>query len=128
MPLERYLHFVWAANVGPLVCYWNPELALAHGRTMIGVEVSACKYAGERTPSGFVFVAWTPELGPVRARDTSPAARLGERVFVSRCEVLAKLPDFILEDISQEIYEDDDVTPVDGIVVPIGDIDDPNER
>lgn len=128
MPLERYLHVVWATNVGPLVAYWSSELAIAHARTMVGVELSACRYAGERTPTGFVFFAWTAEDGILRARDTAPAARAGDDVLVTRAEVRASLPDFVLEDISQEIYADEDgVTPVDGVVVAIGDIDDSDE-
>lgn len=129
MPLERYLHIVWAPNVGPLVGYWSSELAIAHARTMVGVDLATCKYAGSHTPSGYVFVAWTAEDGPVRARDTAPAARAGEDVLITRCEIRAGLPDFVLEDISQEIYSDDDgVTPVDGVVVAIGDIEDHEEE
>lgn len=39
--LPRHIHVVWAPNAGPLVAYANPELAHAHARTMVGVDVGS---------------------------------------------------------------------------------------
>lgn len=45
--MPKYLHIVFAPNVTlPQACvagYFNPELAHAHARTMLGVEVIACE-------------------------------------------------------------------------------------
>lgn len=41
--LPRHIHVVWAPGSGPLVAYANPELAHAHARTMVGVDVGSCE-------------------------------------------------------------------------------------
>ena len=38
--MTRFVHIVWAPT-GPLAAYTNPELAHAHARTMVGVDVSS---------------------------------------------------------------------------------------
>lgn len=79
--MKRYLHVVWAPNVGLLAGYRNPELAYAHARTMVGVDVSAV-------------------------------------------EIREDLPDDARDDVESEEYAEDEVTPVDGVVVPIDQVDD----
>lgn len=37
------LYIVWSPTSGPLAAYELPELAYAHARTMVGVEVTACE-------------------------------------------------------------------------------------
>lgn len=37
--MVRFTHIVWAPATGPIAQYANPELAHAHARTMVGVDV-----------------------------------------------------------------------------------------
>lgn len=41
MPPRRYIHIVWSPATGPIHAYTNSELAFAHGRVMLGVDVTS---------------------------------------------------------------------------------------
>jgi hypothetical protein len=39
------IYIVWSSATGPIACYEDPNLAYAHARTMVGVEVAALPIA-----------------------------------------------------------------------------------
>ena len=47
--MKRFVHIVWAPNVGPIVAYTKPDAAHAHACTMSGVDVTTVELS-ERLP------------------------------------------------------------------------------
>lgn len=128
--MTRYLHVLWAANVGPMVAYRNSSIAFDHARAMLGVEVTVVELR-DNLVGEMVHIVWSPDLGPLDAYSSggsaiARASRL-RGTDVASIQVRERLSDSVLDDINSENDyegEDDAITPVDGVVVPIGDIDD----
>jgi hypothetical protein len=40
---KEVLHVVWSNTIGPIVAYRNPEMAWAHARSILGVDVGSCE-------------------------------------------------------------------------------------
>lgn len=43
MASKDVLHVVWSNTIGPIVAYRNPEMAWAHARSILGVDVGSCE-------------------------------------------------------------------------------------
>lgn len=123
---NRIVHVVFAPT-GPIAAYFNPELAHAHARTMLGVDVGTCQLHGDPLDLSFsrmIRVVFTP-AGPIAAFYLHDDA--GETVFegaeITNCELRYDLPEFVREDLHVD-YDEEDATPVVGVVAGEIDTDD----
>lgn len=112
--VNRILHVVFAGT-GPIAAYFNPELAHAHARTMLGVDVSSCQLHGDPQDLSFsrlvrVVIAGGKPIAAFFTHDDA-AETLFDGADVHNCELRHDLPEFVRDDLNTD-YDEDEVTPV----------------